>query len=191
MSARIPPVDRAKADPRSEAEFKRIESLGGYVPNMHLTFGAHPDLYSAWLPFAVHIMPNSSLDARSRQLLILGTSFAWRAAYPWSHHTRISEMLQAVSKDEVARIEAGPDHPSWSETEAALLRACTETRQDGRISGATWNALAAVFNQNQLLDLVFTIGQYTLIATALNSLDVELDPGFDQPQWARAGGVRA
>ena len=46
MSPRILPVAREEADPRSEAEFQRIESLGGYVPNIHLTFGAHPELYA-------------------------------------------------------------------------------------------------------------------------------------------------
>ncbi|HEY8152763.1 MAG TPA: carboxymuconolactone decarboxylase family protein [Myxococcota bacterium] len=186
MKARIPPIERRQADPRSEAEFERIESLGGYVPNMHLTFGAHPDLYAAWLPFAVHVMPNSSLPARDRQLLILGTSFAWRAIYPWSHHARISEALRALTSDEVARIESGPDHASWSSSEAALLRACLETRNDGRIAEETWKTLAAHFSHKQLLDIVFTIGQYTLIATALNSLQVELDAGFEAPAWIDA-----
>jgi len=192
MTARIPPIERYRADPRSEAQFERIESLGGYVPNMHLTFGSHPDLYAAWLPFAVHVMPNSTLSARDRQLLILGTCYAWRAAYPWSHHARISETLHALSSEEIARIESGPDHAAWSRREAALLRACLETRSHGRISQPTWEPLAADHDQKQLLDIVFTIGQYTLIATALNSLEVELDAGFEAPAWseaAREGGA--
>lgn len=187
MKPRVPPITRENADPRSEAQFARIESLGGYVPNMHLTFGTHPELYSAWLPFAVHVMPNSSLPARDRQILILGTSFAWRAIYPWSHHAKISETLRALSADEVSRIAEGPDHPSWSQTEAALLRACVETRSDGRISERTWQTLAAQYGTNQLLDIVFTIGQYGLIASALNSLGVELEAGFEAPAWSKAG----
>jgi alkylhydroperoxidase family enzyme len=184
LAPRVPPIPRDQVDPRSEAEFKRIESLGGYVPNMHLTFGANPELYAAWLPFAVYIMPNSSLRPRHRQLLILGTSFAWRAAYPWSHHAQISQTLKALTAAEVARVADGPGHQAWSDTEAALLRACIETRNDGRISEETWRALAETFAQNELIDIVFTIGQYTLIATALNSLEVELDPGFDPPPWS-------
>lgn len=186
MTPRIPPIQRQEADPRSEAQFLRIESLGGYVPNMHLTFGSHPELYAAWLPFAVHVMPNSTLAARHRQLLILGTCFAWRAVYPWAHHARISESLRALSSEEVARIEAGPGHASWSKNEAALLRACLETRTVGQISETTWATLAAHHDPKQLLDIVFTIGQYTLIATALNSLRVELDPGFEAPTWSKA-----
>jgi hypothetical protein len=101
MIARIPPVRRAEADPKVEAEFKRIESLGGYVPNMHLTFGQHPDLYAAWLPFAVHLMPNSTLKPRHRQLLILRTSYSWRAPYPWAHHARISKVVSDLVDVEI------------------------------------------------------------------------------------------
>ena len=150
MGARLRPIRREDADPRSEAEFARIESLGGYVPNMHLTFGSHPELYAAWLPFAVHVMPNSTLEARDRQLLILGTSFTWRAAYPWSHHARISEALQAITAEELPRIEAGPDQPGWSEKEAALLRSCRETRDHGRIQDPTWSTLAKHFTAKQV-----------------------------------------
>jgi hypothetical protein len=35
------------------------------------------------------------------------------------------------------------------------------------------------------MDVVFTIGQYGLIATALNSFRVELDEGFQLPAWGR------
>jgi len=185
--ARIAPTPREEADPRSEAEFQRIESLGGYVPNIHLTFGSHPDLYAAWLPFAVHVMPNSTLEARDRQLLILATCHAWRAPYPWSHHVRISEALGVLEPEEADRIVEGAGHPAWSEKEAALLRACTETRERGRITDSTWSTLATVYDDRQLLDVVFTIGQYGLVATALNSLGVELDPGFELPDWHSEG----
>jgi 4-carboxymuconolactone decarboxylase len=184
MSPRIDPIPRDQADERAEAEFQRIESLGGYVPNMHLTFGSNPDLYAAWLPFAVHVMPNSSLEPRDRQLLILATAFAWRAVYPWSHHVKISQAMGALSEEEALRVSAGPQHPDWSPKESALLSACLETRREGRIGDATWKVLASAYEKNQLLDVVFTIGQYTLIATALNSLQVELDDGFEPPDWA-------
>ena len=42
-------------------------------------------------------------------------------------------------------------------------------------------ALAQRWTEQQLLDLVFTVGQYTLVSMALNSLGVERDegvPGF-------------
>ena len=184
MTARIPPVRRADADPKVEAEFRRIESLGGYVPNMHLTFGQHPDLYAAWLPFAVHIMPNSTLKPRHRQLLILRTAFAWRAPYPWAHHARISKLVSNLSDAEIGATALDPEPHPWPALDQALLRACDETRLHGSIQEPTWQALSKELGPRELMDVVFTIGQYALIATALNSLRVQLDEGFDPPAWA-------
>ena len=50
------------------------------------------------------------------------------------------------------------------------------------ISDTTWQSLTAHFNRQQMLDLIFTVGQYNLVSMALNSLGVQLDvgvPGFN------------
>jgi 4-carboxymuconolactone decarboxylase len=184
MTARVPPVRRADADPKVETEFERIESLGGYVPNMHLTFGQHPDLYAAWLPFAVQVMPNSSLEPRHRQLLILRTSYSWRATYPWAHHARMSKVVSDLADVEIDATALDVEAHPWPALERALLRACDETRGHGAIQEATWAVLSSELGQRELIDVVFTIGQYGLIATALNSLRVQLDEGFQLPFWA-------
>ena len=166
-----------------EAQLQRIESLGGYVPNMHLTFGQHPELYAAWLPFAVHVMPNSTLTPRHRQLLILRTSYSWRSPYPWAHHARISKLVSDLSDAEIEATARDLDLAPWAPLDLAVLRACDETRQCGSIQEPTWQALSEL-GQREVIDVVFTIGQYALIATALNSMRVELDEGFELPAWA-------
>ena len=45
------------------------------------------------------------------------------------------------------------------------------------ITDATWSELAKTWNRQQLMDLVFAIGQYHLVAMALNSFGVQRDPG--------------
>jgi 4-carboxymuconolactone decarboxylase len=46
------------------------------------------------------------------------------------------------------------------------------------VSDATWKGLAKHFNTQQLMDIVFTIGQYNLVSMALNSFGVQADPGL-------------
>ena len=43
------------------------------------------------------------------------------------------------------------------------------------ISDVTWQALAAELDEQQLMDLVFTVGAYDLLAMAFRSFGVELD----------------
>jgi hypothetical protein len=62
-----------------------------------------------------------------------------------------------------------------------LLRATDELYYDSFISEATWNALANRYNQQQLVDVVATVGQYSLVSMLLNSFGVQLEegvPGF-------------
>ena len=56
-----------------------------------------------------------------------------------------------------------------------LLRAADELHADQSLTDATYAALAEHYDVQQLLDLVFTVGQYTLVSMALNSFRAERD----------------
>ena len=75
-------------------------------------------------------------------------------------------------------MQDGPDHPSWSPHDAALLRAADELHDQSRISDATWAVLAERLGTEQLLDVVFTVGNYHLVSFALNTFGVEIDEGI-------------
>ena len=83
-----------------------------------------------------------------------------------------------ITDDEIRRITQGPDAPGWSPLESALLRAADELHADAFVSDATWSALKAHYTTEQLIDLVFTVGQYNLVSMALNTLGVQLDDGI-------------
>jgi 4-carboxymuconolactone decarboxylase len=72
----------------------------------------------------------------------------------------------------------GPDAPVWGPRDAALLRSVDEIAADHRVSDQTWKRLAEDFDRQQLMDLVFTIGAYDLLAVAMNTFGLELDPGL-------------
>ena len=54
-----------------------------------------------------------------------------------------------------------------------LLRAADELHDDQVLSDATWRDLAANYDDKQLLDLVFTVGQYTLVSMVLNTAGIQ------------------
>ena len=47
---------------------------------------------------------------------------------------------------------------------------------DAFISDATWNALSKRYDEKQMVDLVLTVGQYTMVSMFLNTCGVQLDP---------------
>lgn len=147
---------------------------GRPVLNIYATVARHPKLAKRWLVFGSHVLSKSTLSARDRELVILRTGHLCKSAYEWGQHVRIARQV-GISEDEIKRIQDGPDAPGWSPFEAVLLRAADELYEDTCISDATWQALAARYSEEQLLDLIFAIGQYTLVCMALNSLGVQLE----------------
>ena len=63
----------------------------------------------------------------------------------------------------------------WDPLEAALLRAVDELLADAVVSDATWATLAEHLDTQQLMDVVFTVGAYEIVAMAFKSFGVELD----------------
>ena len=114
--------------------------------------------------------------ARERELLILRIGWLCQAEYEWGQHVLFGRQA-GLSDEEIARIKKGPDDPAWDPFDASLLRAADELHAEALISDATWAALGERYNPQQLMDVVFTVGQYNLVSMALNTFGVQLDKG--------------
>jgi hypothetical protein len=59
------------------------------------------------------------------------------------------------------------------------LTAADELHHDSHISDKTWaGALAARYDEKHQIELPILVGQHHMVAFALNSLGVEIEPGF-------------
>ncbi len=177
---RVPPLadDEWPAEAREQLSALLRADTGGQVLNIFTTLARHPKLLKRWLVFGNHILFKSTLGARERELLILRTGWLCRSEYEWGQHAVIGRAA-GLTDPELRRITEGPDAPGWSPFDAALLRAADELRQDSFIGDATWQTLSERYDTRQLMDVVFTVGQYTLVSMALNTLGVQLDPGIE------------
>jgi len=154
-----------------------IKLGSGRILNIFRTLAHHPKLMRRWLVFGNHILGKNSLTPRDREIAILRIGWLCKAEYEWGQHVEIGRAVGMTDED-FDRIEAGPDAEGLDPFEASILRAVDELHADAMISDATWSELAARYNHEQLLDFVFTVGQYNLVSMALNTLGVQLDPGI-------------
>lgn len=179
---RVPPITDSEQDADSREVLQATAvAREGRVLNIYRTLAHHPKLLKRWGVFGTHILYKNTLPARERELLILRTGWLCRSEYEWGQHTLIAR-ASGVTDDEIARVKDGPNATGWSPADAALLRSTDELHADAFISDATWAALSVRWNTQQLIDIVFTVGQYHVVSMALNTLGVQLDdgvPGFD------------
>jgi hypothetical protein len=113
------------------------------------------------------------LPPRERELLILRIGWLNQAEYEWAQHVEIAKR-SGISTEEIERIKRGPG-AGWSALEDALIRAVDELYENSVVSDQTWATLAENLSVQQLMDVVFTVGQYNLVSWALNSFGVPLD----------------
>ena len=172
---RIPPAEDDQL-PQEARELLERASIDGRQFNIFRTFAHHPKLLKRWLVFATHILSKSTLSSRDREILILRT--AWRNAspYEWGQHFNIAPR-EGRSETDIRRIADGPNAEGLSAHDALLVRAVDELHDHRRLSDDTWSQLERIYEREQLMDFVFTVGQYAMLAMALNSFGVERDDG--------------
>ncbi len=177
-------LSQARIEPLSESEWtdeqrEVLESRykEGVVYNVMGTLSRHWEAAKKFNVWAFHVMGDSqTLAPRERELLILRIGWLCQAEYEWGQHVLFGRQA-GLSDEEIARIKKGPDDPAWDPFDASLLRAADELHAEALISDATWAALGERYNTQQLMDVVFTVGQYNLVSMALNTFGVQLDKG--------------
>lgn len=176
---RVPPLSADQWSEEAAAVMQPIAKNGEPL-NIFKTMANHPQLLKRWLVFANHILGKSTLPLRERELLILRIGHLCQAGYEWGQHVQISR-AGGMSDDEIRTASTGSATPGLSEQDRLLFKATEELHADAFISDETYAGLAQYFNTQQLMDIVFTVGQYNLVSMALNTLGVQGDEGL--PGW--------
>jgi alkylhydroperoxidase family enzyme len=172
MAPRIPPLAPADRDAATAELLDALRAPGGPELNIFGTLAHHPKLLKRWSAFGGTLLYGGVLPARERELLILRTGYRCRSRYEWGQHVAIGRAA-GLSDEEIARVADGPDAAGWADHEADLLRAADELHDDNRIGDGTWRALAARWDEQQLIEVCMLVGQYHLVAMLLNSTGVE------------------
>jgi 4-carboxymuconolactone decarboxylase len=170
---RVAPVPENQRTDEQRSIAATFASSG--MPNAVATYLNHPALADHVLPYEHYASSASTLPPRHRALIGLRTAWLTRSNYLWAHRAAEARRV-GFTNEELRRVAQGPDAPGWDAFEALVLRAADELHLDSFVSDATWNALSARYDINQLVDLVDGVGVFTMHAGAINSLGVEIEP---------------
>ncbi|MFZ0832940.1 MAG: carboxymuconolactone decarboxylase family protein [Mycobacterium sp.] len=139
--------------------------------NILTTFVRHPALTKAFLKFNVHLLFNSTLPPRLRELAILRVAHRTDSKYEWVQHVKLG-MREGLTEEEIAGIQRGEAADEFDRT---ILTGVDELMDGYELSDATWSALGERLDERQRMDFVFTVGCYITVAMALKTFGVELE----------------
>lgn len=174
-----PRVEPLREEDWTASQRALIEPLeaDGQVLNIYRTLARHEQLFIPRLVLGRYIQRESNLPVRDREILILRTAWRAKSSYEFGHHTRIGKDV-GLNDADIVRVTKGSESQGWTKGEAALVRAVDELYDNTMITDATWTTLSEMYNKQQLIDTVFTVAGYSMLATTLNSLGVPLEEGY-------------
>lgn len=184
MTPRITPLTLDAADQPTRELLSRLTPLRGLdtrVLNVFGTLAHHPALLRNWLGFATYLLTESTLEPRLRELCVLRVGWRCASPYEWGQHVVVGRKV-GVTDDDLQRLTLDPQSAGWSAGEVAALCAVDELLDRHTLSDLCWQALVQHFSTQQILDLVFLVGQYQLVSSALNACRIERDDGLDEQQ---------
>ena len=153
------------------AQLKMVESvLSGQRGSMQGPYNVllrSPELGHLAQQFGAHTRFHSSLPLKLNELAILLVARFWNSQFVWWIHRRIATeagldtaLIEAISKGQAPTGLAGEV--------AAVYGFCHELIQTRQVSDASHAALVDHFGQAGAVDLMGTMGYYTLVSMCLN-----------------------
>jgi alkylhydroperoxidase family enzyme len=143
--------------------------------NLRATLMKHKDLFLRWGLFANQVFIRSNIPPREKEMIILRTAWLCQSEYEWKHHEVGSKQAGLFSDAIINLIKEGPEAEGWEFFDATLIRAVDELYSQNFISDATWKILSEKYETRQLIEILFIVGYYSLLAMVMNTLGAQIE----------------
>lgn len=149
----------------------------GSRSNTMMTLAQHPQLAIAVLDLGKYMLVGSTLSQRHKELVVLRVAWRNDVDYEWAHHVHSARQL-GMTEEEFRALRSSDPQSIWSREDQALINAIDELCGNGRISKETWTILSETMDRHCLMDLIYSIGFFTMNIWAVGTMGVPLEPDF-------------
>ncbi|MBV8927418.1 MAG: carboxymuconolactone decarboxylase family protein [Bradyrhizobium sp.] len=170
--SRIAPLEPPYA-PDIQAQFDRI--MRGAPPLV--LFRVMAGHQRAWQKLqGGSLLDPGPLSLREREIIIDRTCALNHCEYEWGVHVAIFAGPATLTDEQVRATVHGPaDAPCWAEAERALLAAVDALHHRATLSDDEFAALAAHYDDGQILEIIMLCGAYRTVSYLCNGLRLPLE----------------
>ncbi len=130
-----------------------------------------PDLLAPFLGWAAALALNGVLSNRDHELLALRVSSNCKSEFEWVEHVEYAR--DAGLGEEAITAAAEPtDEFEWTDAQLALLHAADDLHKHDHVKDKAWTNLAAHYDKPALVEILFVVGQYTMLSMVANAAGV-------------------
>ena len=180
---RIPAIERPQWTDEVRDLFAVMDGpeARGSGPSREIMFylAQHPVLSTRFMEFGRHVLFESQLPDRERELITLHIAWRTRSDYEWISHVTFGLHVGLTDAD-IEAVKVGADSSHWSESDRELLRTVDQLLDNYDLDDELWTSLSKRFDQQEIIELLFTVANYMGFSAVLNALRIPLEPGTDE-----------
>jgi len=149
----------------------RLSFEPGALPATMEALRLQPALLDPFLAWAATLALNGVLSHRDHELLALRVASNCDSEFEWVEHQAYA-LNAGLSEAEIEAVRGAIEDGGWTPAEAALLRAADELAIDCDVSDETWTALSEHYDSSALVEIMFVVGQYTMLSMFANAAGI-------------------
>lgn len=182
-TARLAPLEPPYG-PEVQSALDRMMPPGIEPLRLFRTIAHNPGVLDGFRALGGVLLYQGSLEHRDREVVIHRTCARCASDYEFWVHVVVFGRGVGFSDEQVASLRDGSAADDvWSAREALLIRLVDELHDTATASDELWEALAAEWSAEQLVELLAIAGFYHLVSFMTNGARIEHEP------WAAPGAA--
>lgn len=172
---RIDIIKRADMNEAQGRVYDEVEAEGGPLGGPYWAYIRNPKLMRQCQDLS-NCLRTGALSPRERQIAVLAVARFWSAAYPWAAQVRAS-LAAGVEQEVIYAINARQAPDVADAREKAAYDVATELLANQGLSDATYAAAVEAYGEEHVVDLVATVGQFSMTCCTANAFDISPPDG--------------
>ncbi len=133
-----------------------------------------PELAQRNVSYGNFIWERTSLDRRIIELAICVTGRFWRSNVEWTAHARVA-LQQGVTQQTLDDVFAWHAPTNAPADEVLTWEICQSLHETHDLPRPLFDRAVATFGEQGLIEMIATIGYYTMVSMTLNAFEIQAD----------------
>ena len=154
---------------------RRDKPVGPYLTWLH-----SPDLMDKVSPLSNYFRFDCNLPVKLREFGILVMSRYWDAQYSWNAHVDKARAA-GIPEDVIKDLAAGRKPDFKADDERIYYTFAMEMLENHFVSQKTFDEARTHFGEKALVDLIGTVGYFSMLSIVLNASETDLQANREPP----------
>ena len=185
---RLPKLNYDQLTPKQKEVADKHAARRDRVSGPYNVWLHSPELMEKVSAISNYMRFDCGLPVKLREFGILVTARYWDAQYSWNAH--VDKALAAGIPEDVVRDLAAGKKPNFkADDERVYYTFAMEVLENHFVSDKTFNEARKIFGERTLVDLIGSVGYFSMLQMCLNSAEVDLQADR-KPPFADVSGHR-